>query len=58
MGRLSKESGEAVKKMALDYGDHLVEIIIKVNGKIIDRMERDFMFTLGVQSIKDNSRIF
>lgn len=58
MGRLFKGNGEAVKKMDLDCGDHLVEIIIKVNGKIIDRMERDFMFTLGVQSIKDNSRIF
>lgn len=58
MGRLFKGNGEAVKRMDLDCGGHLVEIIIKVNGKIIDRMERDFMFTLGVQSIKDNSRIF
>jgi hypothetical protein len=53
-----KESGEMGKKMGLDCGDPLEEIITKDNGEIIDKMEKDIMFILGVQSTKDSLKIF
>lgn len=58
MGKLSKDNGETVKRMDLDCGDHLVEIITKVNGKIIGKMAKDSMFILVAQNIKASSRIF
>ena len=53
----SKENGEMVKKMGLDCGDRLAEIIMKVNGKITGKMVKDSMFISGAQNIKVNSKI-
>jgi hypothetical protein len=52
-----KGNGEMAKRMDLGFGSHQKEILIKVYGQIIDRMGRDCIFILEVQSIVENLKI-
>ena len=38
-----KEIGKKVSKVDLVFGDHLKEIIMKVNGKTIDKKVKDYL---------------
>ena len=58
MVRYFKVSGKMVRKMVLEFGNHLKEIIIKVIGSVIDKMEKDCIFISGDRNIKDKLNSF
>ena len=58
MVRFLKDNGEMAKRMALAFGNHPKETLTKVNGRIIDRLAQESIFTMEGLSIMDNSKIF
>ncbi len=58
MAKFLKDSGEMAKRMVMVYGNHLKETITKANGKIIDRLAQEFIFTMEVLSIMVSLKTF
>lgn len=52
MEKFLKENGNRERKMGLEFGDLLVAISIKDNGRIIGKTARDTMFIKEAQSIE------
>ena len=44
MANFSKDNGKTVRKMVSGSGNHQKVIIMKVNGQIIDKQEKDCIF--------------
>jgi len=57
MDRVMKEIGNLAKRMDTEFGNPQKEIIMKENGKIIFKMEKDIIIIKDVQSIEDILKI-
>lgn len=58
MGKLFKASGKMGRKMATESGEVLKAIFMKGNGKITNRMAKEYICTSVVQNILVISKIF
>jgi hypothetical protein len=57
MVKNSKENGRKVKRTGMEYGNLRKVIFMKVNGKIINKMEKEYLLMLVDPNIVDILRI-
>ena len=58
MDKFLTGSGKKVEKMDLVFGNHLMETIMKDNGKITDKTVKDTFIILEDLSTEENLKIF